>query len=234
MTIELHFWPTPNGQKIAIALEEMGLPYRVVPVDILKGDQFKPEFLRISPNNRMPAITDPDGPGGKALSLFESGAILIYLAEKTGKFRPSDGAEWATHLQWLMWQVGGVGPMFGQAGHFMHYAPEKIPYGIQRYAKEVARLLRVADKRLGEAAFFGGAAYGIADMALFPWVRSHDRYGTVPSEYPNVERWVAQIDARPAVARGLAVMGEKVPPGPRQFSPEERAVLFGSAQHTPR
>jgi GST-like protein len=234
MTLDLHFWPTPNGHKISIALEEMELPYRVVPVDIMKGDQFKPDFLRISANNRIPAIHDPDGPGGKPFDLFESGAILIYLADKTGRFRPTDAGEWATHLQWLMWQMGGVGPMFGQAGHFIHYAPEKIPYAMQRYSKEVARLMRVADKRLGQAPYFGGDAYGIADMALFPWVRAHDRFGTVPADYPHVQRWLNQVGARPAVVRGLAVMADKVPPGPRQFTPEERDVLFGAAQAAPR
>ncbi|MFM2045789.1 MAG: hypothetical protein RLY86_4365 [Pseudomonadota bacterium] len=206
MTIQFHAWPTPNGHKISIALEEMGLPYQVHAVDIGAGDQFKPDFLKIAPNNRMPAIVDPDGPGGKPYSLFESGAILIYLAEKTGQFRPQDPTVWYTHLQWLMWQMGGVGPMFGQAGHFMLYAPEKVPYGIKRYGDEAKRLMGVADRRLAEAAFLGGADYGIADMATFPWLRLHERYGIVTAEFPNVKRWLDVIEARPAVQRGLTLL----------------------------
>lgn len=230
MTIQLHVWPTPNGHKVSIALEEMGLAYDVHPVDIGKGDQFKPDFLKISPNNRMPAIVDPDGPDGKPITLFESGAILIYLAEKTGKFRPRDQATWYTHIQWLMWQMGGVGPMFGQAGHFMFYAPEQIPYGVERYGNEAKRLMKVADTRLGEARFLGGDEYGIADMATFPWLRLHERYGITTSDYPNVKRWIDEIAARPAVHRGLDLLKDSARPAGQPLSDEERENMFGKKQ----
>jgi len=230
MTIDLYVWPTPNGHKISIALEEMELPYRVHPVDIGKGEQFKPDFLKISPNNRMPAIVDADGPGGKPVSLFESGAILIYLAEKTGRFRPADAATWYTHLQWLMWQMGGVGPMFGQAGHFMFYAPEKIQYGIDRYGNEAKRLMRVADTRLADAPYLGGEAYGIADMATFPWLRLHERYGIATDDYPHVKRWIDDIAARPAVQRGLALLKENQRKPGQQLTDEERENMFGNRQ----
>lgn len=229
MTVELHAWPTPNGMKISIALEEMDVPYTVVPVNIGKGDQFKPEFLELSPNNRMPALVDPQGPDNKPIALFESGAILIYLAEKTGRFRPKDAREWYAHLQWLMWQMGGVGPMFGQAGHFMFYAPEKIPYAIERYAKEAERLSNVANTRLAQAPYLGGEAYGIADMATFPWLRGYARFGLDGAAFPNVKRWVDALEARPAVQRGLALLKDfQRPPG--NFTPEERENLFGSKQ----
>ncbi|ACI99334.1 glutathione S-transferase N-terminal domain-containing protein [Rhodospirillum centenum] len=227
MAIDLYVWPTPNGFKVSIALEETGLPYTVHPIDIGKGDQFRPEFLKIAPNNRMPAIVDPDGPGGRPISLFESGAILIYLAEKSGRFRPQDPAVWYTHLQWLMWQMGGVGPMFGQAGHFMIYAPEKVPYGIERYGNEAKRLMKVADTRLAEAEYLGGAEYGIADMATFPWLRVHERYGLVTDEYPNVRRWLETVAARPAVQRGLELLKEHQPKPGQTMTDEQRAVLFG-------
>ncbi|HYE51029.1 MAG TPA: glutathione S-transferase N-terminal domain-containing protein [Azospirillaceae bacterium] len=205
MTIDFYAWTTPNGYKVSIALEEMGLDYRVHGVDIGANDQFKPDFLRVSPNNKIPAITDPEGPGGKPLSLFESGAILIYLAEKTGKFRPQDPAAWYTHIQWLMWQMGGVGPMFGQAGHFRFYAPEKIQYGIDRYTAEAKRLMGVAERRLIETEYLGGE-YGIADMAAFPWLRLYERYGIPGDEFPNVRRWIDAVAARPAVQRGLELL----------------------------
>ena len=227
MTIQLHAWPTPNGYKVSIALEEMGLPYDVHAVNIGAGDQFKPEFLKIAPNNRMPAIVDPQGPNGQPLSLFESGAILIYLAEKTGQFRPKDPAVWYTHLQWLMWQMGGVGPMFGQAGHFIIFAPEKIQYGIDRYRNEAKRLLKVADTRLAEAAFLGGDDYGIADMATFPWVRNTPRFEIDLNEFPNVQRWFNTIAARPAVQRGLALLSDNVRPAGAPVSDQERQNLFG-------
>lgn len=230
MTIQLHVWPTPNGHKISIALEEMGLPYDVHAVDIGKGDQFKPDFLKLSPNNRMPAIVDPDGPGGKLITLFESGAILIYLAEKTGKFRPQDPHVWFTHIQWLMWQMGGVGPMFGQAGHFMFYAPEKVPYGIERYGNEAKRLMRVADTRLGQARFLGGDEFGIADMATFPWLRLHERYGIATADYPNVKRWLEEIAARPAVQRGLDLLKDSSRPAGKPLTDEERENMFGKKQ----
>jgi len=227
MSIELHVWPTPNGYKVSIALEEMGLAYIVHPVNIGAGDQFKPDFLKIAPNNRMPAIVDPDGPGGKPISLFESGAILIYLAEKTGQFRPADSAEWYSHVQWLMWQMGGVGPMFGQAGHFILYAAEKVPYGIERYRNEAKRLLKVADTRLGETQYLGSDTYGIADMASFPWIRNAPKYDIDLASFPNVRRWLDTINARPAVTRGLALLADKVRPAGKPMSEEERANLYG-------
>ncbi|WP_114394331.1 glutathione binding-like protein [Oleisolibacter albus] len=227
MAIDLYVWPTPNGYKVSIALEEMGLPYTVHAVNIGAGDQFKPDFLKISPNNRMPAIVDSDGPGGKPLSLFESGAILIYLAEKTGKFRPQDPATWYTHLQWLMWQMGGVGPMFGQAGHFMFYAPEKIQYGIDRYGAEAKRLMKVANERLAASAYLGGDEYGIADMATFPWLRLHERYGIETAEFPHVKRWIDAIAARPAVQRGLELLKENVRPAGQSLTDAERENMFG-------
>ena len=232
MTIQLHVWPTPNAYKISIMLEETGLPYAVVPVNIGTGDQFKPDFLAISPNNRMPGIRDPDGPGGRPLALFESGAILIYLAEKTKQFRPSDEATWFTHLQWLMWQMGGVGPMFGQANHFLTYAPEKIPYAMERYTNEAKRLLRVADKRLGEAEYLGGD-YGIADMATFPWVRSIlTRITMDAADMVHVQRWMDAIAARPAVQRGLNLMAEQRKEGLTSGAAKE--VLYGKTQFEKR
>lgn len=232
MTIQLHVWPTPNAYKISIMLEETGLPYAVVPVNIGAGDQFKADFLAISPNNRMPAILDPDGPGGRPLALFESGAILIYLAEKTQQFRPLDEAVWFTHLQWLMWQMGGVGPMFGQANHFLTYAPEKIPYAMERYTNEAKRLLRVADKRLGEAEYLGGE-YGIADMATFPWVRSIlTRLQVDAADMANVQRWMDAVAVRPAVQRGLGLMAEQRKEGLTSAAAKE--VLYGKTQFEKR
>lgn len=232
MTIQLHAWPTPNAYKISIMLEETGLPYDVVPVNIGAGDQFQPDFLKISPNNRMPAIVDPDGPNGRPLALFESGAILIYLAEKTKKFRPLEEAAWFTHLQWLMWQMGGVGPMFGQANHFLTYAPEKIPYAVERYTNEAKRLLRVADKRLAEVAYLGGD-YGIADMATFPWVRSIlTRIEIDPADMAQVQRWMDRVAARPAVQRGLALMAEQRKQGLTSAAAKE--VLYGKTQFEKR
>lgn len=203
--IELWNWPTPNGRKIFIALEELGLPYRYIPVNIGKGEQFNPEFLAISPNNRIPGIVDPDGPGGKPLRLFESGAILIYLAEKTGHLLPKEPADRYCELQWLMFQMGGVGPMFGQYNHFSRSAPEQIPYAIERYGKETNRLLGVLDKRLAHSAYLGSDAYGIADIANFPWVKSMDGRAANLADYPNVARWVENIEARPAVIRAMAI-----------------------------
>lgn len=228
MTIELHAWPTPNGYKVSILLEELGLPYAVVPVDITKGDQFKPDFLKISPNNRMPAIVDPDGPGGRPLSLFESGAIMIYLAEKAGSaLLPSDAAGRYQTIQWLMWQMGGLGPMLGQAHHFRIYAPEPVPYAIDRYTNEAKRLYRVLDKRLGEAEFLAGD-YSIADIACFPWTRTHERQGVDMAELPNVRRWFDAIDGRPAVQRGLGLLKEHVRTAP--LDDKAREMMFGKAQ----
>lgn len=228
--IDLYYWPTPNGWKISIMLEETGLPYKVIPLDIGAGDQFEPEFLAISPNNKMPAITDPEGPGGAPISLFESGAILIYLAEKSGRFLPREARRRYEVLQWLMFQMGHIGPMLGQAHHFRHYAPEKIEYAIKRYTNEAARLYRVLDKRLGEAACVAGD-YSIADMAIFPWLRSHERQGQDLDDYPNVRRWFDAIVERPAVQRGLDVLKEK---RSAPFDERARSILFGEEQYARR
>ena len=201
--IDFHFWPTPNGHKIRIMLEECGLPYRIRPVDIGKGDQFKPKFLKISPNNKMPAIVDPDGPGGEPISIFESGAILQYLGRKTRKFYPRAERARVEVDEWLFWQVGGLGPMAGQAHHFRLYAPEKVPYGIERYTKETTRLYGVLDKRLKGRSFIAGD-YSIADMAAFPWVLSWERQGQVLDDFPNIKAWLTRVSAREAVQRGLS------------------------------
>ena len=223
--IDLHYWPTPNGWKITIALEEMALPYRVVPVNIGRGDQFKPEFLAISPNNRMPAIVDDDPPGGGApLSVFESGAILLYLAEKTGRFAPADLRGRVAVHEWLMWQMGGLGPMMGQANHFAHYAPEKIPYAIERYRKETARLLGVMERALEGRDHLAGD-YSVADMAAYPWARSHARLDVGLEGLPRVAAWLERVGARPAVQAGLRVGKELGAP----LDDEARRVLFGAA-----
>ena len=202
-TIDLYFWTTPNGYKIPIMLEECGLPYRVHAIDINRGDQFKPEFLAISPNNRIPAIVDPDGPGGKPISIFESGAILQYLGRKTGVAYPKSPRRRVEVDEWLFWQVGGLGPMSGQANHFRLYAKEKIPYGIERYTTEVTRLFGVLDRRLVGRDYIAGD-FSIADIASFPWVRTWKNQGQVLSDFPNVAAWVARMAARPAVKKGLA------------------------------
>lgn len=223
--IDLYYWPTPNGWKISIMLEETGLPYNLVPVNIGKGEQFKPEFLAISPNNRMPAIVDHDPPGGGApLSIFESGAILLYLAEKTGQLQPTDLRGRYEVAQWLMWQMGGLGPMSGQAGHFRSYAPEQIPYAIDRYSNEVNRLYGVMNKRLADRSYLAGD-YSIADIAAFPWVVGYGRLGQSIEELPHLKRWVDEVQARPAVARGLAVGADLRQQGP--MSEEQKKVLFG-------
>jgi GSH-dependent disulfide-bond oxidoreductase len=202
--IELHTWGTPNGRKVSIMLEECALPYSVHKIDISKGEQFKPEFLRISPNNRIPAIVDPDGPGGKPYSLFESGAILIYLADKTKKFLPSDPARHYDTLQWLMWQMGGVGPMFGQAHHFLRAAPTKIEYGIKRYVDEAKRLYGVLDKQLANREYVADD-YSIADIAIWPWISRFEWQTVDLNQYPNVKRWYVAIANRPAVQKGYQV-----------------------------
>ncbi len=207
MTIELYTWSTPNGRKASIALEEMGLDYSVHPINITKNEQFAPEFLKISPNNRIPAIVDPDGPDGAPISLFESGAILIYLAEKTGKFMPTDARARYTALQWLMWQMGGFGPMLGQAHHFRRFAKEEVPYAIERYTNETRRLYGVLDKRLNEAEYLAGADYSIADIATYPWAARHEWHGIALEDFPAVKRWYDAIGARPAVEKGMAVPG---------------------------
>jgi GSH-dependent disulfide-bond oxidoreductase len=202
--IELHTWSTPNGRKVSIMLEELGLPYSVHPVNIGKDEQFRPEFLAISPNNKIPAIVDPDGPGGKRFALFESGAILIYLGEKTGRFVPKEPATRYVALQWLMFQMGGLGPMLGQTHHFLRAAPEPVPYAIKRYKDETRRLYGVLDKRLAEAEHLAGE-YSIADIASYPWVARHEWHQIELGDFPNVKRWYDAIGARPAVQRGMKV-----------------------------
>jgi GST-like protein len=232
--IDLHYWPTPNGWKVSILLEETGLPYRLVPVNIGRGEQFKPDFLAISPNNRMPAIVDHDPPGGGApVSVFESGAILVYLAEKAGQFLPTDLRGRYEVLQWVMWQMGGLGPMAGQAHHFRHYAPEPLAYAIDRYTKEVNRLYGVLDKRLADREYLAGA-YSIADMAAWPWVVPWANQGQKIEEFPNLQRWLEAIKARPAVERGFAVGKELRSTAP--MDDEAKKVLFGqtAASVTPK
>jgi GSH-dependent disulfide-bond oxidoreductase len=222
--IELHYWPTPNGWKITIMLEETGLPYRVVPVNLGQGDQFKPEFMAISPNNRMPAIVDDDPPGGgPAISIFESGAILIYLAEKTGQFLPKDLRGRMEVIQWLMWQMGGLGPMSGQAGHFRTYTAEPIPYAINRYTNEVNRLYGVMDRRLADREFLAGA-YSIADMAAYPWALGWERLEQRLDDFPHMKRWLEAMTARPAVERGRAV-GKDLRTA--QMDDAAKKILFG-------
>jgi GSH-dependent disulfide-bond oxidoreductase len=203
--IDLYTWTTPNGRKVSIMLEETGLAYTAHRIDIGKGDQFKPEFVATNPNSKIPAIVDHDGPGGHAMPLFESGAILIYLAEKTGKFMPSDPARRYSVLQWLMFQMGGVGPMFGQVHHFLRAAPEPVPYAIERYKKETARLYGVMNSELGKRAYLAGEDYSIADIATYPWAARHEWHQVKLTDYPNVKRWYDAIGARPAVQRGMAV-----------------------------
>lgn len=224
--IDLHYWPTPNGWKISIFLEEAGLPYNVVPVDITAGDQFEEEFLKISPNNKMPAIVDPEGPDGGQISVFESGAILIYLSEKTGQFFPQVPRERYRVLEWLMFQVGHVGPMLGQAHHFRGYAPEEIPYAIDRYTNEAARLYGVMDRHLAENDYFV-SDYSIADIAIYPWLVSHERQGQDMNDFPNLYRWFKQVGSRPAVQRGLAVREELRRPI-EEVDEESRNRLFGN------
>ena len=223
--IELYYWPTPNGHKITIALEEMGLPYEIRPVNIGKGDQFKPEFLAISPNNRMPAIVDPDGPGGKPISVFESGAILQYLGRKTGQFYPSDERKRVAVDEWLFWQMGGFGPMLGQVHHFRIYAPEQVPYAIDRYTNETNRLYGVLNKRLADREFVAGA-YSIADMAIAPWAKLWERQGQNIEDFPHVKRWLAAVLERPAVKRALEV-GAEDRNKTDLTDPKVQAVLFG-------
>ena len=224
--IQLYYWPTPNGHKISIFLEEAGLPYEIVPVDIGAGDQFEDAFLRISPNNKMPAIVDPDGPDGGPISLFESGAILIYLSEKIGRFLPGSPRERYVALQWLMFQMGHVGPMLGQAHHFRQYADEESPYAVERYTNEAARLYRVMDRRLSETEYFVGDEYTIVDMAIFPWLRSYEKQGQKMEDYPSVNRWFAEIGNRPAVQRALKV-GEELRRNLKELDQEARDMLFG-------
>lgn len=205
MTIDLYTWGTPNGRKVSIALEELELPYRVHAINIGKDEQFEPEFLAISPNNKIPAIIDPDGPDGEPISLFESGAILFYLVEKTGRLMPTDPRGRYRALEWIMWQMGNFGPFLGQAHHFKRFAKEKIPYAIDRYDKEARRLYKVLDTRLSEVPYLAGDDYSIADILTFPWAARHAWQEIDLSDYPNVERWYRLLESRPAVVRGMEV-----------------------------
>jgi GST-like protein len=224
--IELHYWPTPNGHKITIMCEEAGIAYEIKPVNIGKGDQFKPEFLALSPNNRMPAIVDPDGPGGKPISIFESGAILQYLGRKTGKFYPAEERACVEVEQWLFWQMANLGPNCGQAHHFRNYAQEKIPYAIERYTNEVHRLYGVMDARLKDRDFLAGT-YSIADMATYPWVRPYKNQGQDLAEFPNLERWYKRMHDRPAVAKAVKV-GEELRANYNLATDKDaQSVLFG-------
>jgi GSH-dependent disulfide-bond oxidoreductase len=229
--IEVYSWATPNGHKVHIMLEECGLPYRVHPVDIGTGAQFAPEFLAISPNNKIPAITDPDGPDGKPISLFESGAILLYLAGKTGRFLPTGTTAKYEVLQWLMFQMGGVGPMLGQAHHFRIYAPETIPYAVDRYTNEAKRLYGVMNKRLARSKYLGGAEYSVADMAVYPWLRSWKNQGIDWNDHPHLRGWFDEIGARPAVQRGCEVLASARKP---LVDDKAREALFGSQQYQKR
>ena len=226
--IDVYTWPTPNGHKVHIALEETGLQYRIHGINIRQGDQFKPEFLKVSPNNRIPAILDHDGPNGKPLSLFESGAILLYIAGKTGELLPIDLHKRYAALQWLMWQMGGVGPMFGQANHFRAYSVEKIHYAIERYTNEANRLTGVLDKRLGESSYLAGEQYSVADIAVFPWMRNADKRGVNLPDYPHAQRWFDAINARPAVQRALKVLADVNTTAPHDD--KSRDILFGKTQ----
>ena len=228
--IDLYYWTTPNGHKVTIFLEEAGLPYRITPVNISKGEQFKPEFLAIAPNNRIPAMVDLAPPNGAAtLSLFESGAILLYLAEKTGRFIPADLAGRAEVLQWLFWQMGGLGPMAGQNHHFSQYAPEKLPYAIDRYVNETARLYAVLDRRLADREYMAGE-YSIADMASYPWVVPHKKQGQDMDKFPNLKRWFEAIAERPAVKAAYARAAE-INTAPT-VSEESKRLLFGQSAAT--
>jgi GST-like protein len=227
--IDVYTWPTPNGHKVHIMLEETGLEYTVHAVDIQSGDQFKPEFLAISPNNKIPAIVDRDGPGGKPMSMFESGAILFYLASKTGRFLPEDIRDRWSVMQWTMFQMGHIGPMLGQAHHFLGYSVEKIPYAMNRYRNEANRLYGVLDQRLAASEWVACGEYTIADMAIMPWLRSHERQGVNMDEYRNVKRWFDRINERPAVKRALQVLADRRRTGP--LTAEQREVMFGAKQY---
>ena len=225
--IDLYYWPTPNGHKVTMFLEEAGLPYQLLAVDIGKGDQFEPDFLQIAPNNRMPAIVDhePKG-GGEPISVFESGAILLYLAEKTGKYLPADPRHRYDVVQWLFWQMGGLGPMAGQNHHFNKYAPEKIPYAIDRYVNETARLYGVLNKRLADREYMAGE-YSIADMASYPWIVPYENQGQKLEDFPHLQRWFHKIEARPATVRAYE-QGPKINPAVGQpMSEDAKKVLFG-------
>ncbi len=234
--IDLHYWPTPNGHKVTMFLEEAGLPYTIHPVDIGKGAQFEPSFLAIAPNNRMPAIIDQaPADGAEPVSLFESGAILLYLAEKTGRVLPADLRGRAETLQWLFWQMGGLGPMLGQNHHFTQYAPEKVPYAIDRYVNETNRLYGVLDRRLADRAFVAGPDYSIADMACYPWIVPYEKQGQNLDEHPNLKRWFAAIQARPGTQAAYAKGPEVNPNLGQTMSAEAKKVMFGqTAANTKR
>jgi len=225
--IDLYTWPTPNGHKIHIMLEECGLEYNVIAIDIGAGAQFDPDFLKISPNNKMPAMVDHDGPNGAPYPMFESGAMLMYLAEKTGKFMPTEITARYRVIQWLMFQMGHIGPMLGQAHHFRAYAPEQIPYAVDRYTNEATRLYRVCETRLAQSTHLADD-YSIADMAVFPWLRSYERQGQDLNDYPNLKRWFDAINARPAVERALQVLSRDRREG--GFDDKQKEVLFGKTQ----
>ena len=227
--IDLYTAATPNGQKIHIMLEETGLSYRSIWVDIGRGDQFQPDFLAISPNNKIPAIVDHDGPGDRPVPVFESGAILVYLAEKTGRFLPTEPRARVEVMQWLFWQMGGFGPMLGQSHHFNAYAPERIEYAMKRYTNEASRLYGVLDRRLDGREYVAGD-YSIADMAIFPWCRLYERQGQDIDAFPNVVRWFERMAARPAVARDM----EKTEDKPPRFTEQSWSVLFGAEQYARR
>ena len=233
--IDVYSWPTPNGHKVHIMLEECGLllgrDWQVHPINIGQGDQFQPDFLKISPNNKIPALVDSDGPDGQPISLFESGAILLYLAAKTGLFMPATEREKFTTLQWLMFQMGGVGPMLGQAHHFRIYAPEKIDYAVNRYTQEAKRLYGVMDRQLSTHPFMAGDAYSVADIAIFPWLRSWQNQGIDWADYPHLKAWFDRIAARPAVQRGVAVLADARKP---LTDDKAREALFGQTQYTKR
>lgn len=232
--IELHYWPTPNGHKITMFLEEAGLEYRIIPVDIGRGEQFRPEFLKISPNNRMPAIVDhAPADGGAPVSLFESGAILLYLADKTGRFIPADLRGRVEVLQWLFWQVAGLGPMAGQNNHFSQYAPERLPYAIGRYMNEVNRLYGVLDQRLADRPFIAGEHYSIADMASYPWVVPHERQGQDIEEFPSLKRWLEAVRERPATRRAYEI-GSQYQRREATVDEEARSILFGQTAKSVR
>ena len=229
--IDLYYWPTPNGQKVSIFLEETGLPYKVVPVNIGKGEQFEPAFLEISPNNKMPAMVDHEGPDGKSISVFESGAMLIYLAEKTGKFMPREPRGRVQVLEWIMFQMGTVGPMLGQANHFRNYAPEKLQYAIDRYTNESQRIFNVMDRQLGKHEYLAGD-YSIADMACWPWIITRKKGGEY-DEFPNLKRWSDALGKRPAVKRGMAVLMDVIQHG-AGMDAKAKEILFGAKQYERR
>jgi len=230
--IDLYTWPTPNGHKLHIMLEEVRLPYRIIPINIGRGDQFKPAFLKISPNNKMPAMVDLDGPGGRPYAMFESGAMLAYLAEKTGKLIPKSARGRFDVMQWLMFQMGTVGPMLGQTHHFRNYTPRRIQYAFDRYSNEALRIYGVMDRRLSKNGYLAGSRYSIADIATFPWIRLYENQGIDLDDFRHVKRWLGAIDSRPAVQRGLSVLAEHRRRG--KMDARSREMLYGTTQYKRR